>query len=92
MSYEPTLIISKEDLHKHEEDIEKWLYQKHPKKLSEKWKRENEAYHQLKECLTYEGCKIRGVEIILIKPEITQHNAEVRKLLHHFNIEFAVDN
>jgi len=92
MSYEPTLIISKEDLHKHEEEIENWLNQKRPKKPSEKWKRENEAYYQLMECLTHEGQKIRGIEIILIKPEISRHNAEVRKLLHHFNIEFAADN
>lgn len=92
MSYEPTIIISKLDLHKYADQIDAFTWQKVPAKLSEKAKIEREAYFELKEALMLEGFIIRGIQLILIKPEITAHNAAVRKILHEFNIEFAVDN
>lgn len=89
MSYEPTLIIVKEDLHKHSGVIEEGSWQEVAKKASQKLHRRKAAFNALETYLAYEGVKIRGVSVILAKPELANHNRDVRELLHELSIEFA---
>lgn len=89
MSYEPTLIIVKEDLHKHVDLIEAGVRQDVPKRSPEKTHRRKAAFHALEDCLTREGHKIRGISLVMVQPELSAHNRDVRELLHELNIEFA---
>lgn len=91
MSYEPMLLISKEDLHKNEQVIEDYLKQKRPKKISEKLRRELRAYEELNNYLTLEGTKLKNIVIICWRPEGSQFNSDVRNLMHELNIEFAIN-
>lgn len=92
MSYEPTLIISKEDLLAKADLIRAYFIKKIPRKESEKEKRKRLAHIALDEALMQEGIKIKSIHLILIKPELTGHNNDVRQLLHELNIEFTVYN
>ncbi len=92
MSYEPTLIIVKADLQEKAQEIEAFLNKTRPKKITDQWQKNRNAYYALKDCLLYEGIKIAGTVIIIVHPEGTEHNRDVRALLHGLNIEFAVHN
>lgn len=93
MSYEPTLIISKEDLHNKADLIRAYFINKPPTKKDTDSKKQKWAAHiELDEALNYEGFTIKGNAFVIIKPELTSHNAAVRKALHDLNIEFAVHN
>jgi hypothetical protein len=95
MSYEPTIIILKSDLHREEEQIltaTENLRPKNNKKRPEKVDEKYCALLALKDALHLEGFKISGVKMVIIRPELSNHNAAIRKILDDLNIEFAVDN
>lgn len=90
MSYEPTLIIVKEQLNDQSGVIEEGCRQPEPKKPSQRWLRRKFAFEVLYGCLPFDPVSICGIGVILIRPELTQRNRDVRELLHELNIEFAV--
>lgn len=81
MSYEPTLIISKSSLHLHKEEIEVDNIE-YPEDRGVKF-----VFDLLKE----KGFTIKGIELILCKPELTTFNREVRQTLFTYGIEYAED-
>lgn len=90
MSYEPTLIISKIDLHKNADKIEEECRKPPAKRAPEKQQRRHSAFRRLEELLAMEGFKLKGVDMVLTQPELTSLNRHVRELLHELSIEFAV--
>lgn len=89
MSYEPFLIIVKEDLHKKAGVIEEGSWQELPKKAAQKLHQRKAAFKELEESLAQEGVFIRGTKVVLIHPEISMHNRIVREILHELNVEFG---
>lgn len=90
MSYEPTLIISKIDLHKNADKIEEESKKAPAKKAPYKEQRRYAAFRVLEELLAMEGFKLKGLDMVLAQPELTSRNRDVRELLHELSIEFAV--
>lgn len=91
MSYEPTLIISRDDLRNRSCLIEEAEFKKHPKKMNERMVRRKEANTALYFALPLEGFKIKDNWLVIIRPEGTIHNAAVRELLMDLEIEYAID-
>lgn len=89
MSYEPTLIIVKEDLHKQAGVIEEGSWQEISKRAPEKIQRRKAAFKELEDYLSQEGHKIREITLIMVNAEGSIHNRTVRELLHELDIEFA---
>lgn len=96
MSYEPTLVILKSDLELNRKKIEeaqcKLLCTPVSGKVNNSKRMYLErAYEELNYAMRKESVKIGGVEIVIIEPEGTTHNGNVRELLNDFNIEFQTD-
>ena len=87
MSYEPSLIISYKDLHNNEFDVEEKYY-------LEKFKNTSEMalYEELYRAMKLPPLKLKNIQFVIIKPELTSHNALVRKWLHNNDVHFTVDN
>lgn len=92
MSYIPRIIISKDDLEKKIDIIRAYFIKGVPKKETENQQRRRLAHIALDEASMREGFKIKGVRLIIIWPELSMECNEIRKLLHEYNIEFAVDD
>jgi hypothetical protein len=95
MSYTPTIIIVKSDLHREEENILAAVEKLRPTSKKKRPDKVNDRYQALLEVSNYlnlEGFKIAGVKLVMVQPEFTRQNAEVRKLLDDLHIEFAVDH
>ncbi len=88
MSYEPTLIIYYPDLEKNRLEIDTSLSIP-PKRKSVAWEKRERAFRELYQALYQTPFTIKGQSLIIITPELTSHNAAVRKLLHDLNIDFA---
>ena len=96
MSYEPHLLINYDELEEKRSHIEATAEVGIPgKKDSAKW---NAAYKELASVFKYPPCIFkerpeRGkISLSLIHPELTSHNAQVRKLLDMLNIEYQIIN
>jgi hypothetical protein len=98
MSYEPTLVIRKSDLEENRRKIEGAEYVTIPQtKFRGRWARRDriyleQAYKELQKALNIKTVKFDEVEIVIIYPEGSAHNANVRELLSKLNIEFRTDN
>lgn len=92
MSYEPTIIIAKEDLEQSINAIWKLQSAKKPKNFkTERWDERLKALTDIEKFSYYEGVKIRGITIIILHVGETAYNAAVRNILRELNIEFAVE-
>jgi hypothetical protein len=91
MSYEPTLIISRDDLRGRSHLIEEATRKKLPKKPTESYLRHRAAIEEIEKYLNLHGVKIKEVWIIIVKPELTAHNRAVREALDFWDIEYAID-
>lgn len=91
MSYEPTLIISRDDLRRAAAVIEQVEDKPAKKKPSATVLKMREANHALYCALPLEGFKIKDIWLIIIKPEGTLHNAAVREMLSNLDIDYAID-
>lgn len=87
MSYEPTIIIKKEELDKHEEELDKAYYKDGDKAL--KYLRTIHLEY-LKSDIP--APKIDGIELILCKPELTSFNELVRDKLTELDVQYTTDN
>lgn len=81
MSYEPTLIVSWNDLQTNKNEITSRVYKT-------KW---SEAAEFLEKHLNYTPVQVKGTNIILLKPELTSFNKKVRELLRDLDIDFGTD-
>ena len=93
MSYEPTLVISKKDLDKHDSLLidGAWQYQnteKEPK--GEDGLTVMEYIRDIYKNRT--PVKISGVELIICNPSLTRFNRSVREKLTELNVEFEESN
>ncbi len=93
MSYEPTLVILKKDLDKHEELIVNggWQYDN-----SDESTRGGELGMTVMEYIQnvytkYKPLKIGGIEIIICQPSLTSYNKSIRDKLTELNVEFGED-
>ncbi len=84
MSYEPHLIIRKNDLTLYKIMLENMTYEQDVNNA-------NVAEFLLK-VLQSQVIKIGGQEMYLCHPELTYFNELVREMLHEFEIEFDVWN
>lgn len=92
MSYEPTLIISRDDLRNNADNLEGVLGRlERIKKPTERITAQIRAYKELAALLPRHGSKIKDVWIVIVKPELTSHNALVRGILDDYDIEYAID-
>lgn len=90
MSYEPTIIIRKSDLHTHGAEIE-GKYWNLDGPTAEHGK-PGAAYRELYEALKTSPVIFPEIELVIIKPEFTSHNGAVRKLLGDLGIDYRIDN
>jgi len=95
MSFEPTLIIRYSDLNKNKSKIEDEVYNysilKPGTVLTDKKDRLKRAYEALGSALKLEPIEFPELTIVIITPEFTQHNRDVRKLLADLNIDYRID-
>lgn len=83
MSYEPILVIKKNDLEKHKTELDNWA------ELKEGILKEK-IYKYLNEVLENKyNPKIDGIELLICQPELTSFNAAVRKVLYDWKIQFG---
>ena len=80
MSYTPTLFIKKSDLVKNEKKIEKGIY--HKKEETQK------AYEELNVALNKGTIKFPELELVVIQPEFSGLNNDVRGLMKKLKIDF----
>jgi hypothetical protein len=98
MSYEPTLVIRKSDLEKNRRKIEEAEYVTVPEtKFRGKWAARDrvyleQSYEELQKALNIGTVKFQELEIVIICPEGSTHNRNVRDLLDELNIEYKLDN
>lgn len=79
MSYEPTLLISHEDLEANRELI--ITFACHPDASDE--------VKFLEEQLKNPPTSVKGTKIVICTPELTNFNSKVRALLYDFKIDFG---
>lgn len=91
MSYEPTIIINKKHLEKHRQKIEEEEWEKGPIKPTQKFERKRAAYDALRIALNKEAHIISKVSIVIIQPEGSWHNEDVRDLLDEFEVEYTTE-
>lgn len=96
MSYEPHLLISFTDLHKHRDRIVNIAENEPTYALNKNMGGaklikvdERKAYKELLLALRSTVGEIRRAKFVLIRPELTAHNKRVRKLLWELDIEFT---
>ena len=83
MSYEPTLIIKKSDLAKHESKFEHHYLQKPGIK--------KDVYEFLNDIFKNKyTAEIDGIELLVCRPELTSFNNKVREVLRNWNVGFGV--
>jgi hypothetical protein len=83
MSYEPRLIIRKNQLEKHRETFEQ-----------EQWDKDEEIAKVAKfllEVNNYETIKFDDIELVLCKPELTYFNDAVRGKLNDLEIDYRTE-
>jgi hypothetical protein len=90
MSYEPTLIISRDDLRKSENLLENFKLSPPGKNVSDRQKQRDDAYVYLLKLAEEQGVLFKGMWIILCRPELTSFNRAVRDVLSYYDIEYAV--
>lgn len=91
MSYEPTLIISRDDLRRAEDQIHSYDSKNGSRKVkSQKLMQSLAANTYLSGLLREHGVKFKDDWIILCRPELTSHNRAVRDMLDYYSIEYAV--
>ncbi len=89
MSYEPTLLILKKDLDKHQDLIVdgNWQYSTNKE---EKGEEGLTVMEYIKEVYTkHRMVEIGGVELLLCNPTFSTFNKKVREKLAELNVEFA---
>lgn len=84
MSYEPTLIIKKEDLDKHADKFERFW----------EWDKDSDE-KRLMEYLRYvyekhDVCEIDGIKLTICNPEFTSFNREVRERLTEWGVQYGI--
>lgn len=93
MSYEPTLVILKKDLEKHQDLIVDgdWQY-----KINDKEDKGEEGLtvmEYLRDLYVKDkSVKVGGVELLLCTPTFSTFNRKVREKLHELDVEFAEKN
>ncbi len=93
MSYEPRLIISKLDLEKSRAKIEKDIIDIEIKPpASEKGKQRAKVVKEVFEALNEFPIEFLGKKLVIIQPELTSHNKQVRQYLIDNNIRFTTSN
>lgn len=83
MSYEPTLIIRKQQLAKHENLLEQ-----------EQWSADEETEKVAKFLLQvngYETIKFDDLELVICNPEFTSFNLAVRSKLDELEVDYRTD-
>lgn len=89
MSYEPLLIITRDDLRRHEDEICNFKFTNRKVKASAKQIEKDAAYGYLARLIPEHGTKIKGDWFILCRPELTSFNRSVRDVLDFYDIEYA---
>lgn len=84
MSFEPTIIINKKDLSKQYTAIES-------KRYTDKNEERRKAYDVLGKACSQEPLKLGKLEFVIMRPEGTMHNEQVRQLLTKLKIEYTID-
>lgn len=92
MSYEPTIIIKKKDLEKNRNKIEEVLNSIRYSTPKIQHKYNQDVYEELEKALNMKVVKFTELEIVIIYPELTEHNRRVRELLDVYEIEYQIDN
>ena len=80
MSYEPRLFIKKSDLLKNQEKIVKGM--SHNKTEIQR------VYYELGNALSCNTIKFPEIELVVIQPEGSEHNKNVRKIIKRLKIDF----
>lgn len=89
MGYIPTIILSKEDIDKHSEYIEyeyQWKDRSDDEKAVLKHLQENLRLYN-----KHSPVVLKGVSMMIIKPEFTTFNQNVRDMLDELEIDYTVD-
>ena len=81
MSYEPSILLRKADLVRHQAEIEKYVYLDGV--------RAEIAAYLLKE-MNQAWITLLGIEYLYMSPELSSFNDSVRKTLHSMDIEFWI--
>lgn len=90
MSYEPTILILKEDLDKNTDFIVDGDWQWEEKGKYAPGKEKRKVLEFLQEILTdNNSCSIAGIKLYVCKPEFTSFNEAVRNQLDEFEIEYT---
>lgn len=98
MSYEPTIICMKKDLDKNKDFIldGNWQYDGTKEFKKDQKTGKGEDGKTVMEYIrdVYKGgfVSIGGIELILMAPDFTSFNMNVRKKLTELKVEFALDN
>ena len=93
MSYIPQLIISKTDLEKKRHLIEQEILAidiKPP--VSENGRKKAKVLETIFEALNLNAVEFKGKKLVIIQPELSQHNKHVCDYLTKNNIHFTVWN
>ena len=95
MSYEPTLIISKEDLNKHQDLFENGIWQYGADKKDEATRGGEEGktvMEYLNAVYLQKPITVRGVELVICSPTFSSFNKLIRNKLTELEVEFAESN
>lgn len=83
MSFTPDIIIRRTDLEKNRNIIEESLWDKNCE--------QNQHFNFLFEALKSKPISFPEIELVIIKPEYTTLNQEVRDLLDELQIDYRID-
>jgi len=93
MSYEPTLVILKKDLDKHEKLITNgnWLYDGSDEKTrgGEEGKT---VMEYIKEVYEQKPTIVGGLELLVCSPCFSSYNKKIREKLDELNVEYGISN
>jgi hypothetical protein len=87
MSYEPTLVINKDDLSLHEDKFDKYYLLKKGSVKYTMLKYLNDIFNQG----YVDSPKIGGIRLIICKPEGSKFNKAVCKQLKDWSVEYDTD-
>lgn len=91
MSYEPTLLIIKKDLDKHNELLIDGVWQYQNNNKEEKGEEGLTVMEYIRDVYEkHKPIKIAGIELFLCTPTFSSFNKSVRKKLEELNVEFTV--
>ena len=92
MSFEPQILINKDTLDKVSRKIESYVLQNEYKTSSRNDTLKFRAYKEISKYLEMKSEPFKNFNFILVSPELTSHNAEVRKILDSLNVEYIIFN